>query len=272
MRSALAYGLAIAADALDTGMRIAQPHDWPQVAIEQDASRSAAVDRPVLGGERAELELTDRLRSLSMTRRPARAIFRGPAIPPDELAHPYLWPVASIFSRWLGREAFHAGAVIVGGGAWALLGPKEAGKSSLLAAHAARGGGVLTDDLVVVDGDRAFAGPRWLDLRAPLPGGDAELTPTRSGTRLRMALGAIEPSVPLLGWVFLGWGDRTELRRTRASTTLSRLARWRAWGSLASDESHLLSLAGLPAYDLTRPREWSSLEESLESLQSASAA
>jgi hypothetical protein len=201
---------------------------------------------------------------LRMDRAGACAVFKGPRIPPDELVHPYLWPVASVFSRWHGREAFHAGALVLAGGAWALIGAKGGGKSSLLAAHALAGGEVLSDDLVVVEDERAFAGPRCIDLRRALPLQDSSgLTSTRGGTRLRMGLGAIAPALPLRGWIFLTWGQTTELRRVSASTCLARLARWRAWGELASDAPHLLALAGLPAYELTRERRWASLAPSL---------
>lgn len=285
MATALAYGLAISASGLDTGTRIAGRHAWPAVSIEQDPAPMRRVGPELddaragvrledarggvrLDGERAELELGDGTHSLRMTRVQGQAVFHGPRIPPDELAHPYLWPVASVFSRWLGREAFHAGAVIVDGGAWALLGPKEAGKSSLLAAHAARGGAVLADDLVVVEDASAFAGPRCIDLRNPLPGMSADgARLTRAGTRLRMALPPLEPAVPLRGWVFLSWGESMELRRVPAVTCLSRLARWRAWGELPSDASAILQLAALPAFELTRERQWSALGASLELLQ-----
>ena len=39
--------------------------------------------------------------------------------PPDrDLVHPYLAPAAAVAARWMGRDSFHAGAVVVGGGAW----------------------------------------------------------------------------------------------------------------------------------------------------------
>ena len=36
-------------------------------------------------------------------------------------------------SRWLGREGFHGGGIVAGGGVWAVLGHKTAGKSTMLA-------------------------------------------------------------------------------------------------------------------------------------------
>lgn len=204
-----------------------------------------------------------------MSRAGATAIYSGPPLSPDELVHPYLCPTAAVFSRWQGREAFHAGALIVNGGAWALLGPKEAGKSTLLAAHAARGGQVLADDLVVVDHDLAFAGPRAIDLRSPPLdefASETSVTPARSGSRWRVTLRDIAPSVPLLGWVFLRWGETFELSPMRPSESLGRLAGWRAWRQLASDPAQMLTLAGLPAFSLSRLRKRAALNQALDQL------
>ena len=74
--------------------------------------------------------------------------------------------MAALAARWLRRESFHAGAVVVEGGAWAILGDKEAGKSSTLAHLALNGYTVLSDDVLVLERGSVFAGPRCIDLRA----------------------------------------------------------------------------------------------------------
>ena len=79
--------------------------------------------------------------------------------------HPYLAPVALVMARWLGREGFHGGGIVAGGGVWGVLGDKTAGKSTTLAWLAREGVGVVSDDVLVIDGGTALAGPRSVDLR-----------------------------------------------------------------------------------------------------------
>jgi len=123
-----------------------------------------------------------------------------------------------------------------------------------------RGMDVLSDDLVVTDGLRAFRGPRCLDLRENPPFGSLRLTSARQGTRLRLRLpDAVDP-VPLGGWLFLEWGDRVAAHRIVARELLARLAVRRSWRNLPSDPAILLALAALPAWDLIRPRDWTELD------------
>ncbi len=201
---------------------------------------------------------------LDLERDGSRATFHGPALDASSLAHPYLGPVATTFNRWSGREAFHAGAFVVGGRAWAVLGPRTAGKSSLLAALAARGATVLSDDVVVTDGRVVFAGPRCLDLREPLPSGRAPLARARAGTRWRLALPPVRDSVPLGGWVHLGWGPEVVMRPMAAALSLARLASGRTGRGLESDPNVLLALATFPSWVLQRPRDWGALERTLD--------
>ncbi len=131
-----------------------------------------------MGTQRAVLDLPGH-RQLLLRRREGTATFTGPQLSHDDLVHPYLGAAASVFSRWGGREVFHAGAFVFGDLAWAVVGGREAGKSTLLAALAARGLPVLADDLVVTDGHQAFCGPRTIDLRRLAPGATAPVTPVR---------------------------------------------------------------------------------------------
>lgn len=232
------------------------PASWLSVAVNVDQAPPPAGPGPALNTERAALELPDG-RLLKMDRVTRRATFHGPALEPDDLAHPYLGPVGSIFARWDGREAFHAGAVAIGGGAFGVVGGKEAGKSTLLAALAGGGADVVADDLVVTDGERVFAGPRCVDLRPPpLAVDGAILRPVRNGERLRVALGAVPPETPLRGWLFLEWDDApARLAKLPASELVVRLIRWRAGPQLPSDAAMLLRLGALPAWRLRRPRD-----------------
>ncbi|MEU7752722.1 hypothetical protein [Micromonospora sp. NPDC049171] len=231
---------------------------WPAVRVGQ-------LDTPppppvTLDGRRGTRILADG-RTLSVDRPRGTATFYGPPLAADVLAHPYLAPVATTVNRWAGRETFHSGAFVLAGRAWALLGPRTAGKSSLLAALAARGVSILTDDILVVDGGDAFAGPRCVDLRRPVPGVALPTRPVRAGDLLRVRLPAIAPHVPLGGWLFLRWGDEVTLTRLPGATLLARLASRRSFGQLPSDPGALLSLAALPAWELTRPRDWAALDD-----------
>ena len=205
-------------------------------------------------------------RFLLLDRHAHRATFSGPTIPPDQLAHPHLRPLGVVFNRWFGREAYHAGGFVVGGRSWLVIGPREAGKSSLLALLAARGVPVLADDLAVTDGVRAFTGPRCIDLRARLPGVGHALGRSRGGSRWRVALPHDGSHYPLGGWVFLGWGERLTMTPVPTRDVVGRLAQRRHRSQLASDPRLLLNLAGRPAWELTRPRVWAQADASLDLL------
>jgi hypothetical protein len=201
-------------------------------------------------------------RCLALDRRRGTATYYfGPPLTPDLLAHPYLGPVATTFNRWAGRETFHAGAFVLAGRAWAVLGPRTAGKSTLLAAMADRGEAVLSDDILVTDASSAYAGPRCIDLRRQIPGARTHARPVRKPVRLRISLPPIPISAPLRGWIFLHWGDALSLTPVPPPELLARLAARRSWKQLPSSPTTMLAIATLPAWDLVRPSDWSILDE-----------
>ncbi|WP_433124056.1 hypothetical protein ACQPWW_17955 [Micromonospora sp. CA-240977] len=231
---------------------------WPAVRVGQ---RNTPPPPPVPLNDRRGTRILADGRTLCVDRLRGTATFYGPPLAADVLAHPYLAPVATTVNRWTGRETFHSGAFVLAGRAWAVLGPRTAGKSSLLAALAARGVPILTDDILVVDRVDAFAGPRCVDLRQPVPGAAVPTRPVRAGGRLRVGLPPIAPRVPLGGWLFLRWGTALTLTRLPGATLLARLASQRSFGQLPSDPAVLLSLAARPAWELTRPRDWAALDD-----------
>ncbi|QDY08303.1 hypothetical protein FJK98_15015 [Micromonospora sp. HM134] len=233
---------------------------WPSVRIRQTTAApppSAPLDLD--GGVRV---LADG-RTLTVDRRRGTATFYGPPLAPDLLAHPYLAPVATVFNRWAGRETFHSGAFVHAGRAWAVVGPRTAGKSSLLAALAARDVPVVADDILVVDHTEVHAGPRCVDLREPVPGPALPTRTVRAGDRLRVALPPIAERTPLGGWLFLGWGPTPAVTPVPPAELLARLAGCRSWRGLPTDPAALLGLAALPAWDLTRPRDWAAFGPTL---------
>lgn len=137
--------------------------------------------------------------------------------------HPYLAGAAAVAARWAGRESFHAGAVMIGGGAWVVLGNKENGKSTTLAWLALNGHTVLTDDLLVIDRDLALAGPRCIDLRRESSerlGVGEPLGIVGQRERWRFMLGGAPAMVPLRGFIALSWDDSVALERVRGAHRL----------------------------------------------------
>jgi hypothetical protein len=188
------------------------------------------------------------------------------------LLHPHLAGVAAVWSYWSGQEGFHAGAFVSGGGVWGVLGDKASGKSSALAALASRGVPIVCDDVLVLDRGDALAGPRSIDLRA-----DAAAT-LRIGARLgvvgererwRVALQPIEPVLPFRGWVALRWSETPAVHTIEGAERMRRLLANRALLVPPRAPDALFDLAGLPFFELSRPRRWTAVDDALELLLGA---
>jgi hypothetical protein len=240
--------------------------EWPLLTVEVSGS-DAPPGRNHLDGGRLLYTNVDGSRTLLVERHERRATFFGPPVDAHALVHPYLGPVASVYSRWIGRESFHAGGLLIGGKAWMVLGEREAGKSTLLAACLAAGVGVLADDLCVIDDGHLLCGPRTLDLRRPPDGALAALgtVPARAG-RWRVDLPDVPPRTPLAGWLRLNWGEAHSTQPLTFADRLTLLARWRGWNALPSRPESLLDLAARPGYVLTRPRALDGLDETLQTI------
>lgn len=267
-----AYGLQILGAPGAAEQLVAGEPEWPTLEVERRVAR--VPDRPnSIEADRAELALLgDGL--LRLERDPLRATFTtAEALSDDALVHPYLAPAAAVAGYWLGREALHAGAFSVDGSAWAIVGPKGSGKSSLLAMLARMGIDVVSDDAVILDRDVVYAGPRSIDLReepaAEVVAGDA-LGVLGDRERWRLKLPLVQSSSRLSGWIFLSWGDSVQLAPATAGSRLERLLAHRMIRGLAPPDPRLLfDLAALPALQLTRPRSWSQLETVASSLVAA---
>lgn len=186
----------------------------------------------------------------------------------DELIHPLLAWTASAFARWLGRDAFHAGALLIGDGVWGVTGDRGAGKSTLLAAAATAGVGVVADDLLVMSATTVFAGPRCVDLRdeAAYHLGIGDLLETNGRERHRVRLPPVPPEAPLRGWILLEWADTTELVPVRPAEALVRVSSQRMMQLGTAGPERMLDHATLPVRELRRPRRLGGLEQTVDLL------
>lgn len=266
-----AYGLAL--EGVEDARRFLLPAapGWPRFRIETRVGvHEGASDR--LGDDRAEIALRSG-GMLFLDRAEARAEFVTPdRMTADELAHPGLAPVAAVTARWLGRQSFHAGAFAVGSDVWALVADREGGKSTTLAWLAARGQPVVCDDVLVLDGDAAFTGPRILDLRdepaRTLGLGDYRGT-VGLRERWRVELDGVPTGTRFCGWIFLAWGDEVSVQPIRAAERLRRLVPHLGLRVPPTQPDRLLELAALPSFEFRRPRGWSRFDEAGERLLAA---
>lgn len=263
-----AYGLRIfGAGGASRRLVGAGPNWQPVQVLRRQAGSSPSrrsvqphrVEFPLGGGGRLVVERAAR-RCVFTTTRP---------LPDEELVHPYLAPAGATFAWWEGREAFHGGGFGAAAGIWAVVGDRGSGKSSLLAWLALQGFGIVCDDMLVVDRGLALAGPRCVDLRGPAArhlGVGELLTIGGLRERWRVPLEHVPPERPLLGWVFLAWGDKVEVAPVGGADRLVRLAQNRSMMVEPLHPGGLLDLAALPAWRLTRPKDWACLPEVVDRL------
>ena len=223
------------------------------------------------GGRRACFPMAEGLLRLDRERSTMTMRTASP-LDEDRLVHPWVTWGAAMFARWHGREAFHGGAFVSGGRAWAVLADKEGGKSTLLARLALDGAGIVSDDLLVIDDGDVFAGPRCVDLR---PGTAEQLgagdLPLARGDRHRLPLPPVADRLPLAGVVHLAWSDTLAVREIPLSDRIARLRPHNGFDLLTPGPSELLSLAGLPTLELSRPKELGRISACAELLLAATA-
>jgi hypothetical protein len=194
-----------------------------------------------------------------------------PAAPsPEALLHPHLAITALVAGAWLGRRTFHAGSFVHSGCVWAVLGDRERGKSSTLAWLAAHDVPVFADDLLVLDGDTALAGPRILDLRESAAehfglGRDLGVVGTR--VRWRVDLPDVAAELPFGGWVCLEWHESAvTVEQIPASQRLKRLVAARGIERAEPSTAAWLPIIGKPMFLLSRPQRWDALDAAMHEL------
>jgi hypothetical protein len=263
-----AYGIAISGLEAEDHLLVPAAPGWPAVRLVFDR-------RPAGEGGTHLDENVARYpdafgTQVTVDRRAGTATMMGARmLPSDAIVHPRLGMLGAVYAQWLpGRVAFHAGAFVSGGRAWAVVGEREGGKSTLVAALAAAGAPVLGDDTLVLEGDRCLSGVRCVDLRprtaAQLGQSDRVVT-VRAGARERLALPAPPPEAPLGGWFFLEWADELSIRALPAQERIERISRAQGWHRRGvTDPARLLELTALPAWELRRPRDWAQLPRVVE--------
>jgi len=258
-----AYGIRLLGVSAAAELLVEGESDWPTLRL-QSSVRDARPMPERVTDRHAHLNLNTGGR-LTIDRTRGIAHFIVPRrLAEAELIHPYLAPAAAVMAHWLRRQCFHAGAFLSEGGAWAVAGDREAGKSSLLAWLGLHGHGVVADDVLVVEEMRAFAGPRSIDLReesASQLGVGRELGVVGARPRWRLDVAEIEGRLPFRGWIFLAWADTVEVRPLSARERLVRLLGQRTLRLPPLDPAAHLALAALPAWEVRRPRDWVLAEE-----------
>jgi hypothetical protein len=263
-----AYGLTL--DGVESPALVDAPASWPAVRVTRHVGRRGD-ERTSVGSDSAHIALETAGHIAVERDPPAIAFTTVRPLADDELAHPFLARPAALLATWHGHVALHAGAVLAGDGACLVSGAREAGKSSLLAALAVAGHGVLADDLVVATAAAtALAGPRTIDLRdADTPLGGAALEPARQHTRWRLALADVPAEVPLRALVSLEWGGDVRVEPLGADERFAFLQQRLTLGRLPADRRPLLALTALPGFRLVRPRRWDAVPETIEALLTA---
>jgi hypothetical protein len=263
-----AYGLRLTGVGQARRFLVPAKPSWPPLRVLRRRGLPAARSRDSVSETRAEL----RLRTggeITIDRGQAIAVFTTPKpLRPAALVHPFLAPVAAVMAHWLGRESFHAGAFATDDGAWAVIGDREAGKSTLLARLALGGTPIVCDDMLVLEKSIPLAGPRAIDLRpsaAKELGVGEPMGIVGARERWRLRLGPVAEA-PLRGWIFLTWGQRLQLREVGPRARIERLSAQRGLRVPARNPAALLDLAALPSWELTRPRSWRALARSVDVL------
>ena len=271
MHSAAAYGYRIAG--IDAGAMLAVrgAQAWPVLSVSTGIDSRDGARRVDLGPDRACIDTL--AARLVLERGPVRlTVLADGRLPDADLVHPCLWPAAAVFARWRGLETLHGGAFVDDrGDAWAVLGDRGAGKSSLLAVLARAGRDVVADDLLVLDGGDCFAGPRCVDLRPDAVhevGLDA-LPFVRSTCRRRLVLGPCDGRFMLRGCVYLEWGERVGVEPLAPGEHLGRLTGHRRIAGLGANVEQLMELSGLPAFVLRRPQTAESAQDAHAALFAA---
>jgi hypothetical protein len=266
-----AYGFRIEGVGSAERLLATVPADAPRLSLVQELDDRPA-PAPSIDASSAIVGLLP-AGWLELDRAVATAKYHVPApIGTEALVHPYLAPAAAIAAVWQGWDPYHAAGVVIDDGVWAISGEREAGKSTLVAALAARGHTVMADDLLVVRDEDVLAGPRTIDLRddhAGRFGATRSLGVTGMRARWRIDLPPPPPAARLRGWIYPGWADATSIEPLPLASRVALPQLQRAATFTSPRPEHALWLARLPALRFSRKRDWNDLDTGIDALLEA---
>jgi hypothetical protein len=133
-----------------------------------------------------------------------------------------------------------------------------------------RGYGIVADDMIVLMGGMAFAGPRCLDLRPEVASrvdGEGDAVLVRGGSRTRLSLPSVPAIVPFAGWIVLEEGSTLGAVRVPLAERLPYLRRQLMMG--ARPVTAGLDLLAHPMWALRSPRTWAALPAAADALLAA---
>ena len=183
----------------------------------------------------------------------------------EALIHPWLTTVCAALAFQRGDDAWHGGSLVVDGRVWAVLGAREAGKSSFLAWAMSAGYGVGSDDLVALRGGIALSGPTCIDLREPTArafGLGEPVQVMRGRTRWRVTGPPLPAELPFAGFVLPSWGNDTSVASVPPSERMPCLAKNSYVWPLGGDARRLLDLLAFPMLSWSRPRDFRQMDRS----------
>lgn len=263
-----AYGVRLENVERARALLVPASPEWPRLRIRRRLGRSEA-EHEWMNEQVATLKLQNGGEIFVDRVREEAAFILPHRVRTAELVHPLLAPVGAVMAYWLGRESFHASAFISDGTAWGMIGDRGSGKSTLAARLALDGLGIACDDMLVLDRGRVFVAPRSIDLRreaAEHLGAGEPLGVVGARERWRLVVGPVEDEPRFGGWIFLEWGERVASVPVGVAQRLVRLHAHRGAQLPPRNPDALLELASLPAWELTRPKGWSSLSDSVDCL------
>ena len=269
MRRLGAYGLA------PTGLTDPQwwneaPDCWPSWGFEW--SPLGAHRQDMVANSDRRLTFSHEPEGLATVDREARRTTLHLARPLSEagLVHPYMSTTVVAWAHWQGWHVVHAGAFVVGGQVWALVGERESGKSTAVAWCASRELAVFADDMLVLRDDTALAGPRSVDLRhsaAEHFGIGHHIRNLGNRERWRHCVGPVPAEAPFGGFVALEWSDSVSVAPAGASERLRYLAQ--ETSLVGSRNGAWIDLLSHPMLILRRPRSWGHTDRAMMDLMEA---
>jgi hypothetical protein len=212
-------------------------------------------------------------RGVLVERDPLSILFDLPEPPiPDALVHPLGTIPLSILARWRGDITLHAGGFANAGGAWAIVGKREVGKSTMLAMLASRGLTLVSDDLVTILDGGVWPGPGCVDLRSAAAAHFPEardLGMLGGRRRFRLSSPPAAARLPLKGIFVLGWHEDKQVAAEPIGTEgrLALLYGAEYIGLVGpADPAKILELLEVPAWSIRRPRDWNATDDAVDAI------